>query len=204
MTGIASPHARCRHGLLVAAIIATAGLALLAAACGGSKGSHVAQLGSSTTQPASSSGASNAGGSTNSQSNSRMLAYSACMRSHGEPKFPDPNAQGQVKQQLIASGIDVNSPQYQAAETACRSKLPNGGSMTPAQLQQMRTEALRFSRCIRAHGFPNYPDPGSDGREPDPTSVGIDDSSPMSPIAAPTEALPIVRLSRPISTWSGA
>jgi hypothetical protein len=132
---------------------------LLAAGCGGS--SHARE-------PKSSHSAS-----------SQMLAYSACMRAHGEPKFPDPNAQGQVKQQLRASGIDVSSPRFQAADVACRSKLPNGGSsaMTPAQLQQMKAVALKFSRCIRAHGFPNYPDPGSDGREPDPTSVGINDQS---------------------------
>jgi hypothetical protein len=110
---------------------------------------------------------------------SQMLAYSACMRAHGEPKFPDPDAQGQVKQQLRAAGIDVSSAGFQAADSACRSKLPNRGSspMTPDQLHQMKAVALKFSRCIRAHGFPNYPDPGSDGREPDPTSVGIDDQS---------------------------
>jgi hypothetical protein len=108
-----------------------------------------------------------------------MLAYSTCMRAHGEPKFPDPNAQGQVKQQLRASGIDVSSALYQVADAACHSKLPNGGSstMTPAQLQRMKAVALTFSRCIRAHGFPSYPDPGSDGREPDPTSVGINDKA---------------------------
>jgi hypothetical protein len=101
------------------------------------------------------------------------------MRSHGEPAFPDPDAQGQVKQQLAASGIDVSSPLFRAAQAACQSELPNGGSgMTPAQFQQMKDEALRFSRCIQAHGFPSYPDPGGDGREPDPASVGIDEASP--------------------------
>lgn len=135
------------------------GLALLTAGCGSSS-----STGGSTKLP---------------PANSQMLAYSECMRSRGEPKFPDPNAQGQVKQQLRGSGIDVNSSRYQAGDAACRSKLPNGGSgMTPAQFQQMKAEALRFSRCIQAHGFPNYPDPGSDGREPDPASVGIDQDSP--------------------------
>jgi hypothetical protein len=139
--------------------IVVAGLALPAVACGSSPGSHVAQLGSA---------------------NSQLLAFSKCMRSHGEPTFPDPNAQGQIKQQLRASGINMNSSRYQAAEAACHSKLPNGGGgMTPAQFQQMKVEAVRFSGCIQAHGFPNYPDPGSDGREPDPASVGIDEDSPQ-------------------------
>lgn len=146
---------------ILAAIVATAGLAVLSAGCGGSAGSHPVGLGSHSTQ-------------------SQLLAYAKCMRSHGEPNFPDANAQGQLKQQLRASGIDVSSSAYRSAEAACRSKLPNGGSgMTPAQFNQMRTEALKFSRCIQTHGFPNYPDPGRDGREPDPASVGIDESSPQ-------------------------
>jgi hypothetical protein len=143
---------------IATALLGSLGL-LLAAGCGGS--SHAGE-------PKSSHSAS-----------SQMLAYSTCMRAHGEPKFPDPNAQGQVKQQLRVSGIDVSSPRFQAADAVCRSKLPNGGSstMTPAQFQQMKAVALKFSRCIRAHGFPNYPDPGSDDREPEPTSVGINDQS---------------------------
>lgn len=108
-----------------------------------------------------------------------MLAYSSCMRSSGEPKFPDPDARGQIKPQLRASAIDVSSSRFQAADATCHSKLPNGGGgMTPTRFRQMRVEALKFSRCIQAHGFPNYPDPGSDGREADPSSVGIDESSP--------------------------
>lgn len=144
-------------------------------------GTAIALLGSLTLLLTAGCGGSSHAGETKSShsASSQMLAYSACMRAHGESKFPDPNAQGQLKQQLRASGIDVSSPRFQAADAACRSKLPNGGSstMTPAQLQQMKTVALKFSRCIRGHGFPNYPDPGSDGREPDPTSVGINDQS---------------------------
>jgi hypothetical protein len=145
------------------------------------RGIAIAVLGSLTLLLAAGCGGSSHAGEPKSprSGSSQMLAYSACMRAHGELKFPDPNAQGQVKQQLRASGIDVSSPRFQAADSACRSKLPNGGNstMTPAQLQQMKAVALKFSRCIRAHGFPNYPDPGSDGREPDPTSVGINDQS---------------------------
>jgi hypothetical protein len=31
---------------------------------------------------------------------------------------------------------------------------------------------------VRGHGVPNFPDPGSDGRIPDPATVGIDQASP--------------------------
>jgi hypothetical protein len=32
---------------------------------------------------------------------------------------------------------------------------------------------------VRAHGITNFPDPGSDGRIPDPASVHIDQGSPQ-------------------------
>lgn len=80
---------------IAAAVIAAAGLAVLAAACGGSAGSQVAQLGSTTDENSPSStrsgGPSNAGGSANSPS---AVAYSACMRSHGVRNFPDPTNSG--------------------------------------------------------------------------------------------------------------
>ncbi len=52
------------------------------------------------------------------------LKYTACMRSHGEPDFPDPNAQGLIK--IDPTGImSPSSPQFQRAEKACQS-LDNG------------------------------------------------------------------------------
>ena len=45
-------------------------------------------------------------------------------------------------------------------------------------MQQVRALALEFSQCVRSHGVPNFPDPGSDGRIPDPATVGINQGSP--------------------------
>ncbi|MHB1571966.1 MAG: hypothetical protein ACYC0H_22545 [Solirubrobacteraceae bacterium] len=54
------------------------------------------------------------------------LKYAACMRSNGVPDFPDPNAQGQIQINAAgASGLDPSSPQFQKAQTACKS-LDNG------------------------------------------------------------------------------
>jgi hypothetical protein len=55
------------------------------------------------------------------------LAFSACMRSHGEPNFPDPQfgAGGRVSLRISAgSGLDPRSPQFQAAQSACQKNLP--------------------------------------------------------------------------------
>jgi hypothetical protein len=55
-----------------------------------------------------------------------MLRYSACMRSHGVPKFPDPNFSGGGISIRINSkdGLDPQSPQFQSAQKACQANLP--------------------------------------------------------------------------------
>jgi hypothetical protein len=45
-------------------------------------------------------------------------------------------------------------------------------------LQQIKAQALQYSRCVRSHDVPNFPDPDSSGRIPDPASLGIDQGSP--------------------------
>lgn len=90
------------------------------------------------------------GGSVNYQ---EALAFARCMRAHGVPSFPDPGSNGQFS----GNGIDKHSPRLQSAEGACQSLLP--GRNPAAALAQARTQALRFSRCMRAHGILNFPDP---------------------------------------------
>jgi hypothetical protein len=146
----------------VAAIIAAAALALLAAACG-SGGSP---------SPAGSGGSPAAGGSAGSPS---AVAYSACIRSHGVPTYPDPNSSGQLPK-TDAQLLGVSTSQYQAAQHACQHLLPTGGSIQqqeaqcmqnsdcpPALVQQMMTADLKLARCMRSHGVPNFPDPTNGG-----------------------------------------
>jgi hypothetical protein len=111
-----------------------------------------------------------------------MLAYSRCMRSHGEPSFPDPNAQGQVKDQLTASGINVNSSQFRAADAACKRLLPSGSTgPTQAEVQQLWSEFRSFARCMRRHGVPNFPDPQPrSATDPRPT-FAFGPQSPINP-----------------------
>jgi hypothetical protein len=140
-------RARSRPARTAAAIIAAAALALLAAACGGSLSST------------GSGGSPDAGGSANSQ---QALAYSACMRSHGVPKFPDPNSSNELPSGLPKVSLQqlgVSSSQYQAAQAACAHLLPNGGQMSQAESQQDLRAMLRLARCMRSHGVPDWPDP---------------------------------------------
>jgi hypothetical protein len=140
-----------------AAVIATAALALLAA-CSGSPSSSTGSGGSP-----------NAAGSSSSPS---AVAYSACMRSHAVPNFPDPASNGQVPK-AAAQDLGVSSSQLQAAQTACQRLYPtNGGSLTAsmmlclqtgdcpqAMVAQVLTAERRFAQCMRSHGVPGWPDP---------------------------------------------
>jgi hypothetical protein len=158
-----------------AATIAAAGLALLAAACGGSPARGVGQLGTTARQNSSSSTPAAASAQQNG-----AVAYARCMRSNGVPRWPDPNSSGVFdKSKLTPRQLGASSARVQAAQGACSHYLPNGGSgRTAAQLQQMKAQGLRFSQCVRAHGVPSFPDPDSTGRIPDPASVGVDQGSP--------------------------
>jgi hypothetical protein len=75
------------------------------------------------------------GGKTNPQAQAKelqtMLKFSACMRSHGVPKFPDPKASGGGILMTIGknAGVDPNSPQFKAAQKVC-GKLFGGGPNT--------------------------------------------------------------------------
>ena len=50
--------------------------------------------------------------------------------------------------------------QIGAAEKACRSLAP---TYSASQQSHVLAQALRFSRCMRAHGAADFPDPESDG-----------------------------------------
>jgi hypothetical protein len=163
MKGITAPNPLRRHRRTVAAFIAIVSVALLVAACSGS-GS------------AAGSGGSNAGESTTSPS---AVAYSACMRSHGVPNFPDPDSNGQLPKET-AQQLGVSPSQFNAAQRACQHLLPNTGSTgsfdqqeqqcytagncPPALVQQMLTVGRKFARCMRNHGVSNWPDPTLDSQ----------------------------------------
>ena len=133
-----------------AAIIATAALALLAAACS-----------SGSPSSAGSGGSPNAGETANSRStNSQALAFGHCMRSQGVPNYPDPNSSRSTGcPKSAAQQLGVSSSQFQAAQRACQHLLPNGGQAPQSASQQLLSDGLKFARCMRSHGVPNWPDP---------------------------------------------
>jgi hypothetical protein len=137
-------------------VLVLAGLGLLAAACNSGPASPgVAGAGLSAT---SSTDPSSRGSG---KSADTALAFSECMRSHGITNFPDPSSGGGISISS-GSGIDLSSPQFQVAQNACQHLLSiNQG--TPAQQAQRRSQMLKFSQCMRAHGISDFPDPTASG-----------------------------------------
>jgi hypothetical protein len=143
------------------------GASALLAACGNPPSPGIAKLGTtSTTIAKSGSGGSTfssgggAGGlgqgSTMQVMGGATVAYSECMRQHGVPSFPDPNSQGSVS---ITNNAGVSSTVFQSATGKCSKYMKQGRKPTAAQNAQAQAQALAFSRCMRAHGLPTFPDP---------------------------------------------
>jgi len=111
----------------------------------------------------------------------QVLALAQCMRSHGVPSFPDPNASGGYS--LTPNGslegaggsVDIDSSQAQAAYGDCRHVLPGAPSISRLeQLEQQEQQRqdqmlpvlLKYSQCMRSHGVPNFPSPGQGTASP--------------------------------------
>jgi hypothetical protein len=172
-------------------VVVLASAALLVAGCGGSSSSPgVAHLSSST-----SSGSPASGGSSSPESSAslqqKMVAYSQCMRTHGVPEFPEPT-EGKLLMHSSdhnghVTGVNPESAQFQAAQRACGKLAPNGGKAPSAAEQaKMQESALNFSKCMRSHGVPNFPDPefrhsggGGLGIRIGGKGSGIDPNSPQ-------------------------
>jgi hypothetical protein len=139
---------------VVGLAVALLAIGTLVAACGGgSTTPRVANLGSksttATTGPAGNSG----------QVETGLLRYANCMQTHGEPNYPsvpydDPNA---------LAKIDQNTPQYLAANKACRKYLVASPLPSSAERAAVQAKALKFAHCMQAHGMPNWPDPYPNG-----------------------------------------
>jgi hypothetical protein len=98
-------------------------------------------------------------------STSSNLAYAQCMRDHGARNFPDPGGNGQ----FVLTGVNTQSPQFQAALAACKAPY---ASATSGQNANAPASGLKFARCMRAHGVANFPDPAANGQNSSSISQG--------------------------------
>lgn len=140
-------------------------VALALAGCGGSSSSpgvaHVATTSASSTSGSSSGsgGDTPESGETSAATQQKMVKFAQCMRTHGEPEFPEPSEGGIRIQNHNGHGPNPESAQFQAAEKACKQYAPVRQAPSPAQQAKIQEQALKFSACMRSHGVPNFPDP---------------------------------------------
>jgi hypothetical protein len=66
---------------------------------------------------------------------------------------------------VIEADIDPNAALFRTAEKACQKLMPGGGPPPQSLSQQVerRGRALAITECIHKHGFPDFPDPTSEG-----------------------------------------
>jgi hypothetical protein len=95
------------------------------------------------------------------------LKMARCLRAHGVPNFPDPTPGGGL---VIPNGTNTDAPAFRSAQSACNKLLP-GGQPGGKPSESARLAMLSLSRCIRAHGVPNFPDPTTTPPGPGPGNV---------------------------------
>jgi hypothetical protein len=127
---------------------------LISAGCGSSAPSETGTA-SSAGSAGSASSASNTGtGATkNVTDQDKAVKFAECIRAHGVPHFPDPDAKGD-----FVFGVDVSPAVWQKAVNACKDLQPPGalsGKRSPKQ----QSAALRFAQCVRENGVKDFPDP---------------------------------------------
>jgi hypothetical protein len=134
-------------------MMAVAGLGL--AACGGPS-TPVVATGSATTTSTTLSSDYGETGATG------LLAYSACVRSHGVANFPDPTGNGGIPKETPQQ-LGVDPSQLEAAQNDCKHLLPAGGTPSGTNEQTITVAQqqyyLRVTACMHSHGVTDFPEP---------------------------------------------
>jgi hypothetical protein len=141
----------------------TTALAALAAAA------MIAACGSNSPSGSASSGSAGAGAS-QTQAQQDGLSFARCMRSHGVSSFPDPSPNGGAFN-LSAPGINLSSPAFKTAQTACKDLEPVKHVPSQPPSAHAYARLLHWAKCMREHGISDLPDPKADP-PPAPGSPG--------------------------------
>jgi hypothetical protein len=156
--------------------VAVAGLAVWTTAC--SSGPATPRV--ATLTAAASTGASSA--PAGAAATPDAAKYAQCIRAHGVPDFPDPVNGGFDITSTPGSDLDPSSPQFVAADAACKALSPEAQAANGTVGPQAQAEALKYSACMRSHGVPSFPDPvfiGGSIREAVRAGSGVDPNSPQ-------------------------
>ncbi|GAA2816694.1 hypothetical protein [Kribbella solani] len=101
-----------------------------------------------------------------------LLKFSQCMRANGVPGYPDPK-------EGANGGVDLTVPEgtdpkkVEAATEKCKSHLPGLGEVRKPDAGAI-AQLRKIAQCMRDNGITKFPDPAADGKQTDPTKLGID------------------------------
>ncbi|HEY1537910.1 MAG TPA: hypothetical protein VGF63_00825 [Solirubrobacteraceae bacterium] len=138
--------------MVALALVAVIGL--ISAGCGSNAPSETGTAGSSGTADSSASASSADTAATSSATDQdKAVKFSECIRGHGVPHFPDPDAKGEY-----VFGIDVSPAVWQRAVAACKALEPPG-ALSAKRSPKQQSAALRFAGCMRGDGVKDFPDP---------------------------------------------
>jgi hypothetical protein len=96
---------------------------------------------------------------------SGALAFARCMRAHGLTSWPDPTGSGVFDKAKLRQ-LGYSASRVRAIEqSSCGYLLPSGASPqeTAKQTRARVAAGLAFAGCMRARGFPGFPDPTHQG-----------------------------------------
>jgi hypothetical protein len=93
--------------------------------------------------------------------------YAECLRKHGHPQIADPTVASDGRISFGAQDEAVNAASRALSGSTCSREIHALKDAPPppptaADLHQ----AVLFSRCVRQHGVPDWPDPHPDGTFP--------------------------------------
>lgn len=149
-------------------------------------------LGATVALAAGCGGAANANkdGADSPDAQSAALKFSHCMRQHGI-HMSDPDSTGAIRVTSRARGSAMgrhafgggpsSDPKFAAASKACKKWAPKfrpSDSQQAGFMRKQLEQALKFSRCVRAHGVPNWPDPKQNGTSLMVGGPGINPNDP--------------------------
>jgi hypothetical protein len=182
------PHAEwfwsCRTRGGFAFAVAIAAIGLTACSVGSPHSPRVASLDTSTTTRVGHASASATTAPKGGSATRLMDEWASCMRANGDPNQTDPTIDQYgvinvtiplgVSQTVSSQAHGSTGPcsRYElAAENELRAANPGAGS-PPTQAQ-----SVQYTDCMRTHGVPDYPDPGSNGKT-EFNGTGVDPNSP--------------------------
>ena len=144
------------------------GVALMAAGCGGGGSPHASR-------PA---------------VHQELVAFAHCMRSHGVPNWPDPLPDGGFPRTGAAGTL---APRPVLAMQACLHLLPPKPVPNAAERARKLAQELKEAKCIRTHGFPDFPDPTvqNNGSGPFSFPPDFDPTSPQAQAAGRACHMPL-------------